>query len=85
MREVLKGFARLSLGPGERKTVVFRLNAAQLRSYDPARGWLVRPGAVDVMLGPSSARILLNGRFEISGGPAPAGEPEALFSALQVE
>jgi beta-glucosidase len=81
----LKGFTRINLNPGERKTVEFKLGAAQLRSYDPVRGWLVLPGTVDVMIGPSSAQTALSAGFEITGEPMLAGDLEIFTTAVQIE
>jgi len=63
----LKGFGRISLEPGESKTVEFALGAAQLKSYVEAEGWYVHPGVVDVMVGRSSVDLPLNGQFEVIG------------------
>ena len=63
----LKGFGRISLEPGESKTVEFTLGAAQLRGYVEAEGWYVHPGVVDVMVGRSSIDLPLNGQFEVMG------------------
>ncbi len=50
----LKGFSRVSLAPGERKTVEFNVSADDLGSYDPEMKWVVPPGTYDVWVGPSS-------------------------------
>jgi beta-glucosidase len=62
----LKGFHRLSLAPGETRTVAFTLAAAQLAWWDGA-GWAVEPGAVRVLIGSSSEDIRLQGEVRITG------------------
>ncbi|WP_242892800.1 glycoside hydrolase family 3 protein [Stenotrophomonas maltophilia] len=63
----LRGFQRVQLAPGERRTVTFTLQAAQaLRHYDEARAaYAVQPGAYEVRVGASSADIRAQGRFTV--------------------
>ena len=63
----LKGFKRLTLAPGETRTVVFDLAVDQLGFYDQDLTLIVEPGNFKVMVGSSSADIRLAGSFEISG------------------
>jgi beta-glucosidase len=51
----LKGFQRVSLGPGEHKTVDFTVKANDLGSYDPELHWIVPSGTYDVWVAPDSA------------------------------
>ncbi|HWC18541.1 MAG TPA: glycoside hydrolase family 3 N-terminal domain-containing protein [Terriglobales bacterium] len=51
----LKGFQRITLRGGERKTVKFTLGPAELSMLDSGMHRVVEPGIFDVMLGPSSA------------------------------
>jgi beta-glucosidase len=52
----LRGFQRLTLRPGETRTVTMRLTAADLAYWDSGRhAWVVEPGRVELMVGPSSA------------------------------
>lgn len=62
----LKGFARVSLAPGESQTVTFRLTEAELGFYDARGQWTFEPGEFDVWIGPDSTRGLA-GQFTISG------------------
>lgn len=63
----LRGFQRVHLAPGERRTVTFTLEAAQaLRHYDEARAvYAVQPGAYEVRVGASSADIRARSRFTL--------------------
>ena len=64
----LKGFARVSLKPGETKTVTLKLDRSALSFYSPKRKkWVAEPGWFDVLIGSSSRDIRLKGRFLLSG------------------
>jgi beta-glucosidase len=60
----LKGFRRITLAPGERRTVGFVLTPAELGFYDAAMKWVVEPGAFRVRVGTSSVGGL-QGSFEV--------------------
>ncbi len=51
----LKGFQRVSLKPGERKTVEFKLTPDMLSILDLEMRRVVEPGVFDIMVGASSA------------------------------
>ncbi|MCK4419359.1 glycoside hydrolase family 3 C-terminal domain-containing protein [Candidatus Aerophobetes bacterium] len=61
----LKGFKRVTLEPGERKTVDFTLTSEDLASYDIDMNLGVEPGIFEVMIGSSSEDIRLEGSFEV--------------------
>jgi len=61
----LKGFKRIALAPGEKKTVQFTLSPEDLSMVDTAGKWAVEPGKFDVMVGASSEDIRLKGGFEV--------------------
>jgi beta-glucosidase len=63
----LKGFQRITLQPGETRTVTFALATSQLAYYDQGK-WVVEPGKMEVMLGSSSADIRLSGELQIDQG-----------------
>jgi len=63
----LKGYARLTLQPGEICKVVFHLPVDQLAFYDEDLNLVLEPGKMEVMLGSSSQDIRLCGEFEIAG------------------
>ena len=60
----LKGFQRVMLAPGARKTVEFTVKANDLGSYDPDLHWTVPSGAYDVWVAPDSASGV-QGTFEV--------------------
>ena len=51
----LKGFQRISLKPGEKKTVEFKLTSDMLSILDLEMRRVVEPGTFDIMVGASSA------------------------------
>jgi beta-glucosidase len=62
----LRGFQRISLQPGEKQTVAFTLPAAKLAIWDETtHGFVVEPGAFDVMVGASSADIRLKDQINV--------------------
>ncbi len=61
----LKGFQKISLAPGEKKTVRFPLTPDELGFYDQQLVRRVEPGMFHVMVGSSSDRILLQCSFEV--------------------
>ena len=63
----LKGYTRLSLQPGEGRTITFHLPVDQLAFYDQDLNLILEPGVFQVMAGSSSEDIRLNGEFEIRG------------------
>jgi beta-glucosidase len=61
----LKGFAKVALNPGEKKTVHFTLTPEDLSLLDRQFQRVVEPGTFKVMIGHSSADIRLTGSFEV--------------------
>lgn len=61
----LRGFERVHLNPGEKKTVTFTLQPDDLSLLDSKMNWTVEPGEFEVMIGSSSEDIRLRKIFEI--------------------
>ncbi|KPL14381.1 MAG: hypothetical protein AMS26_10980 [Bacteroides sp. SM23_62] len=61
----LKGYEKISIEPGEKKTVKFRLLPEDLSLYDRDMNFVVEPGIFQVMVGSSSKDIRLKGEFEV--------------------
>lgn len=61
----LKGFKRISLEPGETKTVEFELPTELLTFYNKDMQLVVEPGAFKVVVGRSSRDKALEGEFEV--------------------
>jgi beta-glucosidase len=52
----LRGFERIGLKPGEKKTVHFKIGPRELQMLNRDMHWVVEPGEFDIMVGPSSAQ-----------------------------
>ncbi|MDO3624562.1 glycoside hydrolase family 3 N-terminal domain-containing protein [Mucilaginibacter sp. BT774] len=61
----LRGFERVTLHPGEKKTVEFTLHPDDLAILDKNMNWTVEPGKFQVMIGNSSEDIKLKKEFEV--------------------
>ena len=62
----LRGFQRVTLRPGEKRTVTLTVPAAKLAFYDEkTHAFVVEPGAYEIQVGASSADIRLAERFEV--------------------
>ena len=69
----LKGFAKVSLAPGESRRVTIPLDAYAFRYFNVKTGrWEVEGGAYQVMVGASCADIRLSGSLYVEGSGAPA-------------
>jgi len=62
---VLRGFERVSLAPGETKTVKFNLQPDDLAILDKNMNWTVEPGKFIIMIGSSSEDIKLKREFTV--------------------
>jgi beta-glucosidase len=83
----LQGFARVSLTPGETKTVKVKLYTEQFGFYtnDGKRLWIVRPGSFIVKVGASSQDILLQQQVTLKGDLVSKPLREYYFSESTVE
>ena len=61
----LRGFERVSLNPGETKTVKFKLNTNDFRLMDKQMHWVLESGAYDILIGSSSEDIRFKKQFII--------------------
>ncbi len=64
----LKGFEKISLKPGETRTVQFALSPDELSFLNARLERVVEPGVFSVMVGSSVDRIRLSGNFEVATG-----------------
>ena len=83
----LQGFARVSLHPGETKTVKVKLYTEQFGFYtnDGKRLWIVRPGSFIVKVGASSQDIRLLQQVTLKGDLVSKPLREYYFSESTVE
>ena len=61
----LRGFERVALDSGQKKTVTFRLGPEDFRLLNEDMHWVVVPGTIDIMIGKSSADITAKGALEV--------------------
>ena len=69
----LRGFERVALDPGQKKTVTFTLGPEDIQLLDRNQHWVVVPGTFDIMIGKSSADIALKGTLEVKSSGLLAG------------
>jgi len=81
----LKGFKRVTLDPGEKKRITFRLSVDQLAFYDRQMRFVVEPGTFKVMIGSSSEDIRLSGCFEVIGETKVTPSSRVFFSEVKVK
>ncbi len=83
----LQGFARVSLDPGQTKTVKVKLYTEQFGFYtnDGKRLWIVRPGSFIVKVGASSQDIRLQQQVTLKGDLVSKPLREFYFSESTVE
>lgn len=63
----LKGFSKIVLKPGERRTVTVPLNHNSFAYFDPARsGWVAEAGDFRIIVGASSRDRRLDGAFRLA-------------------
>ena len=80
----LKGFKRITLEPGQKKTVTFVLSIAQLGFYNKEMKYVVEPGTIKVMLGSSSEDIRVAGEFEITGEVTEISKKKKYFTSVRL-
>jgi len=67
----LKGFAKVSLEPGEEKTVTIELNERSFAFYNPdSHAWQVESGKFEILVGASSRDIRLLGTVTVTSAQA---------------
>jgi beta-glucosidase len=76
----LAGFARVRLRAGEACRVAFEVPVELLAFHDLGMELVVEPGAIEVMVGASSADVRLRGHFDIVGPRRPVGRRRAFSS-----
>jgi beta-glucosidase len=64
----LKNFLRVSLQPGESRTVTFHVPIAQLGYHDSDGAYVVEPGSIEVFIGTSSTELTDVGSLSIVPG-----------------
>ena len=81
----LKGFKRIELKAGEKKTVEFKLKAEQLAFYNKNMNLVVEPGEFEIMLGSSSTDIRLQDTVELREEKIELTEEREYFTKVKIE
>ena len=81
----LKGFKRVTLEPGQDRTLTFMLSIDQLAFYDSDMRFVVEPGTFKVMVGSSSEDTRLTGAFEVVGATKVTPSDRTFFTKIKVE
>ena len=83
----LQGFGRVSLNPGESKTVKMKLYTEQFGyySHEGQRQWNISPGSYIVKVGASSADIRLQQTVALNGNPVTKSLREYYFSETIID
>ncbi len=76
----LIGFKRVSLEPGEKKTVTFTIYANQFGFYNQQMAYVLEPGEIELMVGTSSVDIAYKIEVRIVGEKTVIGEDKIFFS-----
>lgn len=79
----LKGFAKVTLAPGESRTVTFALDDRSFAVWQD--GWKIPAGTYEVLVGAAADDIRLRGALEVAGEtvPAPAWQAGSWYETLQ--
>jgi len=80
----LKGYVRVRLLPGEKKSIFFHLLVNQIAFYDTTLNLVLEAGKISVMVGSSSDDIRLTGEFEITGSSKMPIQERLFFCPVDV-
>jgi beta-glucosidase len=81
----LKGFKRIMLEPGQKKTIIFTISATQLGFYNRDMKYVVEPGKIKVMMGSSSEDIRQTGEFNIVGEINEIKDSRKYFTSAEIK
>lgn len=81
----LAGFKRVTLKPGEKKTVVFEVKVSQMAFLDTDMRWKIEKGTILVEVGSSSEDIRLNGAYKVTENRWIEGSDRAFFAESSVQ
>lgn len=83
--QILVGFARVALAPGQSRRVTFAVHPSRLAFYDPQMRFVTEPGAFTFGVGASSADIRLRQTVELGGDVAAYRQREIVATRVRVE
>lgn len=80
----LAGFCRISLQPGESKTVRFTMPLSQIAFLDAQMRWKVEAGKMRLMIGSSSEDIRLSEEFDIESDAFVVGATRGFYAKAEI-
>ncbi|HEY0738502.1 MAG TPA: glycoside hydrolase family 3 N-terminal domain-containing protein [Herpetosiphonaceae bacterium] len=83
--QLLLGFARVSLDPGQTKRVRFTVHPSRLAFYDPRMRFVVEPGAFTFSVGASAVDIRAEQVVELGGAVAEYRQREIVATRVVIE
>jgi beta-glucosidase len=83
--QLLLGFARVPLDPGQAKRVTFTVHPSRLAFYDPQMRFVVEPGSCTFSIGASSADIRATQTVSLAGEVAEYRQREVVATRIAIE
>lgn len=80
----LQGFARITLNPGEEKTVCFILSPSQMAYLDEDMHWLIEKGEFQVQIGASSEDIRLTDSYTVLTNAFVEGSDRRFYAGTEI-
>lgn len=80
----LAGFKRISLKPGEKKTVIFKVSACQMAFLDKDMRWKIEKGTIGVEVGSSSEDIRLTGEYRVKNDGWIEGRDRVFYAKTSI-
>jgi len=80
----LVGFARVDLGPGERREVVFGVHPSKLAFYDESMERVCEPGSFTFMTGPSAGRLEATATVMLTGDVHPHLQRDVIGTTVDI-
>jgi beta-glucosidase len=80
--QMLAGFARVALDPGQARQITFTLHPSRLAFYDPQMRFVVEPGTFRFSVGASAADIRAEQVVELSGAVAQYRQCEVVATTV---
>jgi beta-glucosidase len=80
--QMLAGFARVELDPGQARQITFALHPSRLAFYDPQMRFVVEPGTFRFGVGSSAADIRAEQVVELSGEVADYRQREIVATGV---
>ena len=80
----LAGFKRVTLQPGETRTIVFTVTASQMAFLDREMRWKIEEGSYTIEVGSSSQDIRLTGEYRVNEDAWIDGKDRAFYARAEI-